>query len=107
MHTVMELFNKKIKISNNTILIYDMAHSYKSVPAFIRNIIYIDDDNGEKCDKIKFELLGISVVTTSKKVCNYIENAIYRKYKLDCIKSSNFANSGSYMGTKKIARVHN
>lgn len=91
-----------IKISNETVLIYEMCDYKKTVPAYVRNIIYLSRvGTVEKCAETKFELLGISIVTTDKRVRDYIENVAYRKYKLDCIKGSNFANSSSYMGSKK------
>lgn len=93
---------KTIKISQDTTLIYDMCDSNKAVPAFIRNILYLlKDEFFERCELIQFELLGIGVRTVNKKVCAYIQNAIYRKYKLDCVKTSSFSSSSSYMGTKR------
>lgn len=93
---------KKIKISKNTFLVYEIFNSYKTVPAFVRNILYFEEcEVDEKCEMIQFELLGTIIVTTSQKVCTYVENAIYRKHQLERIKLSNFANSSSYMGSKK------
>ena len=46
--------------------------------------------------------MGVTIVTYNKFVPAYIENAMYRKYRLEQIKLSNFANSSVYMGSKKV-----
>lgn len=93
---------RKVRISKDTVLIYEISDSCKTVPAFIRNILYIEtSEESERSLSTQYELLGITIVTTNKKVGQYIENALYRKHQLDRIKSSSFANSSSYMGTKR------
>lgn len=95
-------FVKTIRISPDTTLIYEVCDSNKAVPAFVRNILYLSDDIFfERCEVTQFELMGIGVRTINKKICTYIDKAISRKLQLDRVKSSNFANSSSYMGSKK------
>ncbi|MCI8672532.1 MAG: hypothetical protein HFI89_03465 [Lachnospiraceae bacterium] len=91
-----------IRLSKDTVLIYEICDSNKVIPAFVKNILYFySEECFEKCEATQFELLGIVVRTVNPKICSYIQNAIFRKYKLDRLKTSNFANSSSYMGTKK------
>lgn len=92
---------ERIKIETNTFFCYGLQESQKAAPVFIRNIIYMFKDKYEKCDRMEYDVLGVTIVTYNKFVAIYIENAMYRKYRLDQIKMSNFANSSAYMGSKK------
>ncbi len=90
-----------IKIERDTFFCYSMQESQKAAPVFIRNIIYMFKDKYKECDRMEYNILGITIVTYNKFVAEYIENAMYRKYRLDQIKLSNFTNSSAYMGSKK------
>lgn len=92
---------ERIKIETNTFFCYSLQESQKAAPVFIRNIIYMFRDKYKKCDRMEYDVLGVTIVTYNKFVAIYIENAMYRKYRLDQIKMSNFANSSAYMGSKK------
>lgn len=92
---------ERIKIEAETFFCYSLQDSQKVAPAFIRNIIYMFKDKCKKCDRMEYDVLGVTIVTYNKFVATYIENAMYRKYRLDQIKMSNFANSSVYMGSKK------
>lgn len=95
---------KRIRLTKDTFLVYEMADSHKPLPAFVRNIIYyskINEKSENICETEQYELLGITIITENKNVCRYLENAIFREHQLANIKSSNFANSSSYMGSKK------
>lgn len=92
---------ERIKIEKNTFLSYTIQESQKAAPVFVRNIIYMFKDKYKKCDRMEYEVLGVTIVTHNRFVADYIENAIYRKYRLEQIKLSNFANSSAYMGSKK------
>ena len=95
-------FVRNIKITPTTTIIYNLCDANKPVPAFIRNILYkYIDETIETCEEKEFELLGIYVKTTSKNVETYMQNVIKRKDQLERIKTSSFANSSSYMGSKK------
>ena len=92
---------ERIKIETDTFFCYSMQESKKAAPVFIRNIIYMFNDKYKKCDRMEYDVLGVTIVTYNKFVAVYIENAMYRKYRLDQIKMSKFANSSAYMGSKK------
>ena len=93
---------ERIKITSDTYLLYEMGDSNKSIPVYVRNIIcYLWTEGGEKCELTQFSLIGTTILTTNKSICKYIDNAMYRKFKLDNIKSSIFSNSSAYMGSKK------
>lgn len=94
-------FDERIKITKETFLCYSIEDSQKVVPVFIRNIIYMFTDKYRKCDRMEYDVLDVKIVTYNKFVALYIESAMYRKYRLDQIKRSNFANSSAYMGSKK------
>ncbi|HHV10278.1 MAG TPA: hypothetical protein GXX75_08385, partial [Clostridiales bacterium] len=92
----------RIKISKGTFLIYDECDNKSAVPVFVRNILYdFSENQEEQCELCQMDLLGTTIVTTDLGIRRYIENAIFRKHQLDKIKHSNFANSSSYMGSKK------
>lgn len=91
-----------LKIADDTILLYEYYNERKALPVFIRNIVlglYCETD--EECSPRIFEVLGVTILTKNRSVCSYIESVISRKDKLECIKSSFFANSSSFMGSKK------
>lgn len=93
---------ERIKITKDSYLIYELGDANKSVPAYIRNIICcLWDISGEKCELTQYNLIGTTILTTNKSICKYIDNAIYRKFQLDNLKTSMFANSSAYMGSKK------
>lgn len=97
-----KLTDKILKIAENTILLYEYSDTPRALPVFVRNIVRGVCDVGEEvCEPTMFEMLGVTILTTNKSVCRYIEGAAYRKHQLDCIKTSNFANSSAYMGSKK------
>lgn len=93
-----------IKIERGTFFCYNsynVQESKKAVPVFVRNIIYMFKDKYKKCDRVEFDVFGITIITYNMFVVDYIENALYRKHQLEQVKSSNFANSSAYMGSKK------
>lgn len=91
-----------LKISEGTILLYEHHNDWKALPVFVRNIVMgLYDDIIETCEPTVFEILGVTILTTNKSICRYIEGAVYRKFQLDRIKTSDFANSSSYLGSKK------
>lgn len=93
---------ERIKITPNSYLIYEMGDVSKHIPSYIRNIIYFMWNCDEKeCELSQFTLAGATVLTTNKLICNYIDNAMYRKYQIDNLKTSTFANSSAYMGSKR------
>lgn len=93
---------KFIKIGPTTYLLYDISESNAAVPAYVRNILYYSlEELGNSCGMTQYELLKTTVMTGDTKICKYIENAIYREHQLTNLKLTNFANSSSYMGTKK------
>lgn len=95
-------FVKRIKIAQGTFIVYK-ENEIEAVPVFIRNILYNFSKRGigEKCDICKFEFLSVVIITDNLAVREYVENALYRKHLIDRIKYSSFANSSSYMGSKK------
>lgn len=90
-----------IRIGKHTIFCYPVQEAKKAVPVFVRNIIYMFRDKYKECQRMEYNVLGITIITFNQYVASYIENAMYRKYRLDKIKSSNFSNSSAYMGSKK------
>lgn len=90
-----------IRIEKHTVFCYPVQEAKKAVPVFVRNIIYMFHDKYEECQRMEYNVLGITIITFNQYIASYIENAMYRKYRLDKIKSSNFANSSAYMGSKK------
>lgn len=90
-----------IKIEKDTYFCYNIQESKKAAPVFIRNIICMFRDKRKECDRMEYDILGVTIVTYNRFVADYIENAMYRKYRLEQIKTSNFANSSTYMGSKK------
>ena len=92
---------ERIKIERDTFFCYSMRESKKAAPVFVRNIIYMFKDKYKKCDRMEYDILGVRIITYNKFVSVYIENVMYRKYRLEQIKLSNFANSSAYMGSKK------
>lgn len=94
-------FSELIKIEKNTFFCYPVQDEKKAAPVFVRNIIYMFKDKYEGCQRKEYNVFGITIITFNQYVASYIENAMYRKYRLDKIKSSNFANSSAYMGSKK------
>lgn len=92
----------RIKLAEGTFLIYSQGDNQSAVPAFVRNIIYkFGDEKEGSCELCQIDLLNITIVTTNLRVRDYVESALYRKFQIDRIKHSNFANSSSYMGSKK------
>lgn len=96
-----ELFINIIKLGKGTFLRYPVIETEKEVPAFIKNIIYLFWNRYKKGEECQYDLFGVSIVTNNQLVSSYISNVIYRKYRLDTIKRSNFSNSSAYMGSKK------
>ena len=93
---------ERIKITPHSYLVYELGDVNKHVPSYVRNIIYFMWNYDEReCELTQFNLAGATVVTTNRLVCNYIDNAMYRKYQLDNLKTSTFANSSAYMGSKR------
>ncbi len=93
---------RRIKIAFGTFMIYEFSDTQKKPPVFIRNILYyLTEENYQTCEPAQFDFPGITILTTNLIVRNYIENAVYRKYQLDQLKTSSFANSSAYMGSKK------
>lgn len=93
-----------IKIERGTFFCYNsynVQESKKAVPVFVRNIIYMFKDKYKKCDRVEYDVFGLTIITYNMFVVDYIENALYRKHQLEQVKSSNFANSSAYMGSKK------
>lgn len=91
-----------LKIADDTILLYEYCNERRALPVFIRNIVLgLYRKTDEECSPKVFEVLGVTILTKNKSVCNYIEDVISRKNKLECIKSSFFSNSSSFMGSKK------
>lgn len=90
-----------IKIEKNTFFCYPVQDAKKAAPVFVRNILYMFKDKYKECQRMEYNVLGVTIITFNQYVASYIENAMYRKYRLDKIKSSNFANSSAYMGSKK------
>lgn len=91
-----------LKIADDTILAYEYCNERKALPVFIRNIVlglYYKTDG--KCRPRIFDVLGVTILTKNRSVSDYIESVISRKDKLECIKSSSFANTSSFMGSKK------
>lgn len=94
---------ENIKIAGGTYISYDIAEAYKSVPAFVRNIVLnsISVGNEWLSKPAKISALGISIVTTNIKICSYVESALFRKHQLDSLKSSTFLSTSTYMGSKR------
>ena len=92
---------ERIKISKDTFFCYSMEEAEKAAPVFIRNIIYFFKNKYEKCERREYDILGVKIVTYNKYVAFYIENVVYRKYRLDELKKTSFSNSSAYMGSKK------
>lgn len=95
------LLSEIIKIEEATFLCYDSNISSKYVPVLVRNIVYLFKGDFKKCERREYCIFGVTLITYNEYIANYIENALYRKHKLENIKSSNFSNSSSYMGSKK------
>lgn len=96
------LLVKRFALSKSTYLIYDSFRETKRIPAFVRNILYMEDENAcESCEATQYDILDTTIVTTNKSICAYLESASYRKELLETSRKSVFANSSSYMGTKK------
>ena len=94
-------FIERFKIEKSTFFCYGIQEGQKAAPVFVRNIIYMFDELYTPCERTEYDVFGVTIVTYNRHVADYIENAIYRKYRLDQIKHSNFANSSTYMGSKK------
>lgn len=92
---------ERIKIEKDTLFCYSLQETRKAAPVFIRNIMYMFKDKYKKSDRMEYDILGVTIITYNEYVATYIENVVYRKYRLDQIKMSNFANSSAYMGSKK------
>jgi len=93
---------ERIKITKDSYLVYEIENIKKSIPVYIRNIIcYLWNIESDKCELVQFSLLGTTILTTNKNICRYIDNVMYRKFQLDKLKTSIFANSTAYMGSKK------
>lgn len=95
------LFVDRLKIGKKTFFCYSIDDSQKAAPVFIRNIIYMYKERYIECERMEYEVFNETIVTYNKYIAKYIENVIYRKYRLDQIKLSNYANSSTYMGSKK------
>lgn len=96
-----DFFVDFIKLGIGTFLKYPISEVNKKVPVFVKNILYLFIDCYEEGEECHFDLLGVNIVTNNQLVSSYISNVIYRKYRLDTIKLSNFANSSAYLGSKK------
>lgn len=96
-----DMFVDFLKIGEGTYLRYPIFEREKEVPAFVKNILYLFRNQYEEDKECQYDLLGVSIITNNRHIIKYISNVIYRKYCLDKIKSSNFANSSAYMGSKK------
>lgn len=94
-------FIERLKIEKYTFFCYSIQDAQKAAPVFVRNIIYMFKELYKPCDRMEYDVLGVTIVTYNRCVADYIENAMYRKYCLEKIKLSNFANSSAYMGSKK------
>lgn len=98
---------KKIKVRNDTSIYFENKYWDKRLPSFARNILLGNWDIDEHDEQMEnntrnFQLLGCIIETTNPLIASYIQNAIYRKYALDKrFTNTNFAKSGSYMGTKR------
>jgi adenine-specific DNA methylase len=95
------LFSNFIKIGEGTYISYSEQDSTKRVPVLVKNILYFFMDKYEKGEEHRYEFKGVIVNTDNTFVSEYVSNAIYRAYKIDTIKKSNFASSSCYMGSKK------
>ncbi|MCM1383372.1 MAG: DNA adenine methylase [Lachnoclostridium sp.] len=96
-----DLFSETINLVKGTFMICSVNDTDKKVPAFVKNIIYFYGENFEESEECQYDLLGIHIFTNNKYVSSYISGVISRKNLLDMMKSSNFANSSAYMGSKK------
>lgn len=96
-----DMFVDFLKIGKGTYLRFPMSEREKEVPAFVKNILYLFREQYKEDNECQYELLGVSIITNNHYIIKYISNVIYRKYCLEKIKSSNFANSSAYMGSKK------
>ncbi len=91
-----------LKIADDTILLYEYCNERKALPVFVRNIVLgLCCKTGGECSSRIFDVLGVTILTKNRSVCDYIESVISRKEKLEYIKSSSFANTSSFMGSKK------
>lgn len=88
-------------MAKGTFMTYSVNDMEKKVPAFVKNIIYFYGENFEECEECQYDLLGVHIFTNNKYVSLYISDCASRKNLLDMMKSSNFANSSAYMGSKK------
>lgn len=95
------IFIDRVKLGEGTYVSYPLEDNHRQFPVLVRNIIYLFADKYKQGEERKYDLSGISVVTDNCYVSEYISNALYRMYRLNRIKSSSFANSSVYMGSKK------
>lgn len=92
----------RIKIGCGTFIIFPLKEKNITVPAFAKNIIYNYKDMGDcVCKLYRVEIYNIIISTTNRNVKFYVNEVLERKRKLGNIKKTNFANSSSYMGSKK------
>lgn len=95
----------RIKISEGTVLYISDSAMNKQVPAFVRSLFYHSSNprwqRDRETDLRHYKLMNISVVTCESNICEYMEQASKRRESLERIRHSNFANSASYMGSKK------
>ena len=95
-------FEKRIKIAPGTFLIYPFSDKETAVPAFVRNIVYqMQEGQADTCEICQIDMINTTIVTTNLQIRSYVQNALYRKHQIGIIKQSNFANSSSYMGSKR------
>lgn len=99
------LFSQFIKISDHTAVYLPDDLTDKPLPAFVRNLFYysdlLDKSSTLKSESVRFEVLGVIVITYESSVEHYLKQMIQRKHELDRVRHLNFVNTTSYMGNKK------
>lgn len=93
---------ERIKLCEGTFLIYPQNEQNIAAPAFVRNIILnLSCGTEHNCELCQIDILGVTIITTNIMVRDYVQNALYRKFQIDRIKGSGFAQSSYYMGSKR------
>ena len=65
-----------IKIEKNTFFCYPVQDAKKAAPVFVRNILYMFKDKYKECQRMEYNVLGVTIITFNQYVASYIENAM-------------------------------
>ena len=100
-----DLLSVFLRISEDTALYITDYSASRTIPAFVRNLIYYPVWVSQPAQKdeipSRFDLMDVTVITYERQIKDYMELVVTRKKATDRIRHSNFTNTASYMGNKK------